>query len=90
MATGARTVLLSRWRNGGQTSYDLMREFVQELPYNSASDAWQRSVQLAMDDEIVLEREPRVKDADLEVGISSGHPFFWAGFLLVDTGSEPK
>ena len=32
MANGARTVLLSRWRTGGQTSFDLVREFAQEFP----------------------------------------------------------
>ena len=48
MSTGTRTILLSRWRDGGRTSYDLMREFVRELPHRSASDAWQRSVQLAI------------------------------------------
>ena len=31
MANGARTMLLSRWRTGGQTSFDLVREFIQEL-----------------------------------------------------------
>jgi hypothetical protein len=90
MASGARTILLSRWRTGGQTSYDLVHEFVQELPYAPASDAWQRSVQLLMDDKVVLEREPRVKAADLDVDLRADHPFFWAGYLLVDTGSQPK
>jgi Arc/MetJ-type ribon-helix-helix transcriptional regulator len=89
MATGARTVLLSRWRTGGQTSYDLVREFVQELPYTSASEAWQRSVQLLMHDEVVLEREPRVKAEALDSGIQADHPFFWGAYLLVDTGSYP-
>ena len=44
MATGARTVLLSRWRTAGQTSFDLVREFAQELPNVPAAEAWQRSV----------------------------------------------
>ena len=49
MASGSRTVLLSRWRVGGQSTVDLMREFVQELPHESAAAAWRRSVQLAAD-----------------------------------------
>ncbi len=89
MSTGARTVLISQWRTGGQSSYDLVREFVQELPYAPASDAWQRSVQLLMDSELVLEREPRVRFSTLERGIRGAHPFFWAGHLLVDTGLAP-
>ena len=39
MANGARTVLLSTWRTGGQSSFDLVREFAQELPHTSAADA---------------------------------------------------
>jgi tetratricopeptide (TPR) repeat protein len=90
MASGSRTVLLSRWRTGGQTSYDLVREFVQELPYTSASNAWQRSVFLSRQDELFVEREPRVKPSNVEVSVKSDHPFFWAGYVLVDTGSSPR
>ena len=63
MASGARTVLLSRWRTGGQSSYDLVREFAQELPHTSPADAWQRAVLLAADTRLNLEAEPRVKKA---------------------------
>jgi hypothetical protein len=89
MATGTRTILLSRWRTGGQTSYDLIREFTQELPYSSAADAWQRSVQLIRAAELDLVREPRVKEERLDRAPNADHPFFWSGYLLVDTGMEP-
>ena len=46
MSTGTRTVLLSRWRSGGQSSLDLVREFTQELPHTTPADAWQRAVQV--------------------------------------------
>ena len=59
MASGARTVLLSRWRTGGQTSFDLVREFAQELPHTTPADAWQRAVLLAVDSRLNLEAEPR-------------------------------
>ena len=90
MATGARTILLSRWRTGGETSYGLVREFIQELPHSPASEAWQRSVQLAAVARINPDREPRVrrgKEVDLP---AASHPFFWAGYLLVDTGADPS
>ena len=61
MSTGTRTVLLSRWRTGGESSYDLVRQFIQELPYSSAADAWQRSVQMLMETPLDLNREPRIK-----------------------------
>ena len=87
MSTGARTVLISRWRTAGQTSYALVREFAQELPHTSAADAWQRAVQLAGESPLDGDSEPRIRKAS-----SSGetpkadHPFFWAAYLLVDSG----
>ena len=59
MANGARTVLLSRWRSGGQTSFDLVREFAQELSDTTPADAWQRAVMLTVDSRL----EPRGRAA---------------------------
>jgi hypothetical protein len=89
MANGARTVLLSRWRTGGQTSIDLVREFAQELPHTAASNAWQRSVLLAAESPVNPTLEPRLKMGALEEPPRASHPFFWAGYLLVDTGTLP-
>jgi hypothetical protein len=89
MSTGTRTVLMTRWRTGGQTSIDLVREFVQELPRTAASNAWQRSVQLVMSSDIDPEREPRAKLSVTDDLLQAEHPLFWAGYLLADTGSTP-
>ncbi|MFO0903287.1 MAG: CHAT domain-containing protein [Pirellulales bacterium] len=89
MANGTRTILLSRWRVGGQTSFDLTREFVQELPHEPASEAWQRSVLLRMQSEIDAPHEPRLRLSSQDEPVRPVHPFFWAGYLLVDTGVEP-
>lgn len=89
MATGARTILISRWRIGGQSAIDLVREFVQELPTVPADQAWQRAVQLLCESPLDASREPRikkVKNSDLK----GDHPFFWAGYMLVDTGASPQ
>jgi CHAT domain-containing protein len=87
LASGSKTVLLSRWRTGGQTSYDLMREFALESPYSSASAAWQRSVQLAMHAPLDPQFEPRLQTSDDLDGATAAHPFFWSGYLLIDTGA---
>jgi len=89
MSSGTRTILLSRWRPGGNTCYELMREFTQELPHSSAAAAWQRSVMLARDGEVSSETEPRVKKTAAEQALTARHPFFWSGYLLVDPGLEP-
>jgi hypothetical protein len=93
MSTGTRTVLISRWRSGGQTSLDLVREFTQELPHTTPADAWQRAVLVVCNSPVNGEAEPRIKSAD--AAKQTTHPFFWAGYLLADSGSpvpkpEPK
>lgn len=89
MATGSRSILLSRWRVGGQSTFELMREYVQELPHTSAASAWRRSVQLRQKSLIDPAGEPRVKIAAGTEAFPASHPFFWAGYMLVDTGSTP-
>jgi hypothetical protein len=90
MSAGAQTVLLSRWRVGGQSTLDLVREFAQELPHTSAADAWQRSVQLLRESPIDPANELRVKPGKKPVDLTGNHPFFWAGYLIVDTGWRPE
>lgn len=90
LASGTRTALISRWRVGGQSSYDLTREFVQELPHATASKAWQRSVQLRLQSELDPATEQRLKLNAGDEPIRPEHPFFWAGYMLIDTGSEPN
>ncbi len=90
MSTGARTVLISRWRTAGQTSLDLVREFAQELPSTSPADAWQRAVQIAAATPLDQEAEPRLKKLPPDAQPTASHPFFWAGYLLVDSGVLPE
>ena len=90
MANGAQTILLSRWRTGGQSSFDLVREFVQELPNSTPAEAWQRSVLLAASTPLDLAAEPRITPSTSEEVPKAIHPFFWSGFLLVDSGPYVK
>ncbi len=87
MTSGARTILLSRWRTGGQTSYDLVREFAQELPHTTPADAWQRTVLVVSDSRLNPDAEPRLKKEVVEDPPKANHPFFWAGYMLIDPGS---
>jgi len=89
MATGTRTILLSRWRVGGNSTYQLVTEFIAELPNTSAQDAWQRSVQLLQERPIDPTSEPRVRPSRDAREITGKHPFFWSGYMLIDTGIRP-
>jgi hypothetical protein len=67
---------------------EIVREFAQELPHTSAADAWQRSLQLAMELPIDPAQEPRVKSGKDDPPLTAAHPMFWSGYLLADLG-EP-
>lgn len=86
MASGTRTALLSRWRTGGRSSYELTREFVKELDERPAVDAWSRALDLSWRSEIAPELEPRLKELPAETKLDAKHPFFWSGYMLIDTG----
>jgi hypothetical protein len=89
MSSGAQTVLLSRWRTGGRSSFELVQEFAQELPHTTPAEAWQRSVFLCAGSELELDAEPRIKRVATETSMRANHPFFWAAYLLVDSGRAP-
>jgi len=90
MSCGAQTILLSRWRTGGQSSFDLVREFAQELPHTSPADAWQRAVMLETGMQLNIEGEPRIKHAAADETPKANHPFIWAGYMLIDSGQAPQ
>ncbi|HEY2147418.1 MAG TPA: hypothetical protein VGH32_05745, partial [Pirellulales bacterium] len=59
------------------------------LPFTSASDAWQRGVQFLWDTPLDLDREPRIKRAPGGDAPLARNPFFWSGYMLIDTGWTP-
>ena len=87
MSSGTRTVLISRWRMGGQTCVDLVREFAQELPTLPASEAWRRSVLLANSRPLDPSSEPRLKPVRADSPeLNAENPLLWSGYLLADSG----
>ncbi len=88
LADGAQTVLLSQWRVGGRSTVEVVREFAQELPYTSAADALQRSIELTRESQIDVSQELRVKPGKDEGPLTGRHPFFWGGYLLIDLGAR--
>jgi len=90
MASGAETMLLSRWRVGGQTSLELVQELAMELPHAAAGEAWARALDIVRTTPIDPLSEPRVKEAEEQTELTAAHPFFWAGYLVVDSGWAPE
>jgi hypothetical protein len=68
-----------------------VQEFVQELPHTSASDAWQRAVMLTAGSRLDIDAEPRIRKSAVDELPRANHPFFWAGYMLIDCGAPlPK
>jgi len=89
MSSGSQTLLLSRWRPAGRTSFDFVREFAQELPHTSPAEAYQRAVFLTVASRLDLDAEPRVKREAADQPPKAQHPLFWAPYMLVDSGTSP-
>ncbi len=89
MANGSRTVMISRWRNGGDICAQLLREFLQELPFESAGKSWRRAASLCAHWPVYPEAEPRLARTSSHTSLMAEHPFFWAAYMLMDTGVVP-
>lgn len=86
LASGSRTVLLSRWRTGGATSVAATGSFLEKLSALGAAEAWQKSLTDMRDATLDAEREPRLRRLPAGQKLKAEHPFFWAGFILIDAG----
>ena len=88
MANGSRTLVLPRWKMGGESAAVLTEEFLREIPAQSASQSWQRAVLLLRESKLQLAREPRIQLApDDDPTVSGDHPLFWSGYLVFDRGA---
>jgi hypothetical protein len=43
-----------------------------------------------MDSRLNFDSEPRVKHVPTDEAPKASHPFFWAGYMLVDSGTMPE
>ena len=85
MASGTRTIMLPRWQTGGATALGLTRLYTENLEQKLTGPQSMRKAMIeARDFNFDLEQEPQIKDAKDPGDIKLTHPFFWAGFLVVD------
>ena len=85
---GVRDVVISRWPVGGESTAVLMKEFLQELPFEGVHPAWRRAIQSLRQAPLRPEGEPLLgaKDQQREE-LTGAHPIFWSGYLI---DSPPK
>ena len=89
MASGVDSIILTRWRTGGGTTFDLVREFLEASSEDETIDvatAWREAVYAVVPEKIRLEDEPRVASGPRDEAPTAGHPFLWAAFMPIDMG----
>ncbi len=90
IAGGAQTFLISRWNVGNSSSYQASTEFAVASGEGSAIDAWQHTVEKIKQLPVDVGEPSRIIAPKAGLGDrKSNHPFFWAGYMLVDTGWKP-
>ncbi|WP_425614491.1 CHAT domain-containing protein [Anatilimnocola sp. NA78] len=87
MASGSRSMLLSRWRVGGRSTNDFVREYSQELPHLPAAEAHRRAITLVRGTNVDPREEGRLRAPATLEEFKPEHPFFWAGYMLVDSSA---
>lgn len=86
-STGADAMLLSRWRTGGRSAFDLSTDFLKNYESQPVAEAWKNAVLDLMKRDVVLDEEPRLKTPGRsEEPPKYALPFWWAGYLLIDSG----
>ncbi|WP_186776377.1 CHAT domain-containing protein [Rubripirellula reticaptiva] len=81
--SGVRSVLLSRWAVGGESSAILLREFLQELPFMGMNESWARARVLLRSRELDPAAEPLLMKSEHDrEGITGDQPLFWSGYLI--------
>jgi tetratricopeptide (TPR) repeat protein len=89
MASGVDSIILTRWRTGGGTTFDLVREFLETSSENETLDvatAWREAVYAVVPEKIRLEDEPRIASGPRDEAPTAAHPFLWAAFMPIDMG----
>ena len=87
--SGVRSVLLSRWAVGGESTAMLLRELVQELPFSGLSGSFSRAKTILKNAALDPSAEPLLSraESDLET-LQGSQPLFWAGYLVSSPEEE--
>ncbi len=90
-AAGVRSVLISRWAVGGESTATALREFVQELPFAGMQASWERARMVLRRSELDPAAEPLLTKAEHGTeGLTGDAPLFWAGYMIAAPGGRAK
>lgn len=91
MATGVRSLWVSRWKVGGRSSQIALSRVMEELAYESPSSAWQRTAIALWAEKLATADEPLLPEAKaLPKTIDGSHPLLWSGYMMIGDHRQPQ
>ncbi len=84
MASGTRTVMISRWPTRGQSTLTITNRFQENLSKMPAANAIFEAQKWMREQKPDLTLEPRVKKNPKPLELTATHPFFWAGYMAME------
>jgi len=84
MASGTRTVMISRWPTRGQSALSITNRFQENLAKWPAVNAMFEAQKWMREQKPDLALEPRIKKTPDLVELTASHPFFWAGYMTME------
>jgi len=92
MASGSRSILISRWNTAGKTAFQLTGNYASSHKADGTVKAIANSRKLVRETDLDSANEPRYRSKGDQPKIKTEHPFFWASHMLlaVPDETEPK
>ena len=85
---GVRSVMISRWAVGGESTAIVLRELLQELPFAGIDQSWKRARLMLGRSELDPTAEPLLTQSDHDTeNLTGSEPLFWSGYMV---SSLPK
>lgn len=89
LSSGSRTLLISRWNVGGESSLKVTRQYLNDVADDFApSLAWHRAAKTLRETPLDWTRETRLKPTNKPPELKGDHPLFWSGYMLFDVPTK--
>ncbi len=88
MASGGRSITISRWRTGGENSLLLSRNYYERLGKMPSAKALRESIAIAREADLKYDAEPQIKFKKSDPVVKANHPFFWAGLMRLEVSDK--
>jgi tetratricopeptide (TPR) repeat protein len=84
-ASGTRTLLISRWNVGGDSTLEVSRKYLDNLAADmSPVSAWHSAAHALTQTKLDWSKETRLKPAKTPPEVTGAHPLFWSSYMLMD------